>query len=267
MKPFRMSHLAALVVLAGAAACENMSPESRLVSDDVITADVANSSGDAIASVVETMMANETVAGLSNASEDVQQAVTSNTLTFERSRTCYDAANAVVNNCQPLSSVRKIVTHVDIDGSRTYRETEDSPPIWTGVVHRLLDDTVTRNYNTAAQPAEISRTHSSVGLGDDTTTFNGERVHKVMSESTRDSVKAVTWNLPRSQNPFPVSGSIVRVVSVKVTATSDNGTATREGTRRIQVSFPADAQGNVVLQINDKTCNLNLVTHVVSNCQ
>jgi hypothetical protein len=33
------------------------------------------------------------------------------------------------------------------------------------------------------------------------------------------------------------------------------------------VDFPADAQGNVVLHVNDKTCNLNLVTHTVTGCQ
>jgi hypothetical protein len=33
------------------------------------------------------------------------------------------------------------------------------------------------------------------------------------------------------------------------------------------VDYPADAQGNVVLHINDKTCNLNLTTHAVTNCQ
>jgi hypothetical protein len=44
-------------------------------------------------------------------------------------------------------------------------------------------------------------------------------------------------------------------------------TESREIVRKLQVDFPADAQGNVVLKINDKTCNLNLVTHVVSNCQ
>ena len=44
-------------------------------------------------------------------------------------------------------------------------------------------------------------------------------------------------------------------------------TREREAVWTIRVSFPADAQGNVVLQVNDKTCNLNLVTRPVSNCQ
>ena len=31
-------------------------------------------------------------------------------------------------------------------------------------------------------------------------------------------------------------------------------------------TIAADAQGNVTLTVNGKTCNLNLVTHHVSNC-
>jgi hypothetical protein len=266
MKPYRWSRIAAMALLAGAAACESLSPDAQLTSDEVITTDVAVSSGDAIASAIETMVANESVAGLASATADVQAAVTG-TFDFQRERTCYDASDAVVTNCTPLSSVRKIVTHVEIDGSRSHTSDAPSAPNWSGAVHRVLDDTLTRNYDTAAQPAEISRTHSSVGSGDDTTTFAGERVTKVMSETTRDSVRAVTWNLPRSQNPFPVSGSIVRRVAVKVTATAENRTETREANLRVEVLFPADGQGNVELHINDKTCNLNLVTHVVSNCQ
>ena len=85
--------------------------------------------------------------------------------------------------------------------------------------------------------------------------------------SVRDSVKAVTWNMPRSSNPWPVSGSIVRVDTVHVTVTKGSQLQSRDVVRNVSVTFPADAQGNVVLTINGKTCNLNLVTHVVSGCQ
>ena len=35
-------------------------------------------------------------------------------------------------------------------------------------------------------------------------------------------------------------------------------------TKRVEVNFPPDGQGNVVLKIDTKTCNLNLVTTTVS---
>jgi hypothetical protein len=64
-----------------------------------------------------------------------------------------------------------------------------------------------------------------------------------------------------------VSGSIVRNVQIHIVATKLDVTQTRDVTRRVELDFPADAEGNVVLKINDKTCSLNLVTRVVSGCE
>jgi hypothetical protein len=49
--------------------------------------------------------------------------------------------------------------------------------------------------------------------------------------------------------------------------TKDSKTETRDFVRTVEVDFPADSQGNVVLKIDGKTCNLNLVSHVVSDCK
>mgnify|MGYP006197467337 CR=1 FL=1 len=73
-------------------------------------------------------------------------------------------------------------------------------------VHRVLDDTLVRNFT---GDSEVSRTHTALATGNDTSTFSGESFSRVISEATIDSVNAVTWNVPRANNPFPVSGSIV----------------------------------------------------------
>ena len=54
----------------------------------------------------------------------------------------------------------------------------------------------------------------------------------------------------------PVSGSIVRVDTLHVVATREGETRERELVWTIRVTFPADAQGNVVLQVNDITDQL-----------
>lgn len=51
------------------------------------------------------------------------------------------------------------------------------------------------------------------------------------------------------------------------TITRGSDTQTRSFNRAVPVTFPADNQGNVTLTVNDKTCQLNLVTHAVTNCQ
>jgi len=256
----RLSHLAAAAAAVALLACDSTSPKNKLTSDAIITADVAASSGDAIASSLEIMSANEGAGGLSTAAEAASPA-----FSYDRTRTCWDASNAVVANCTPLSSVRKIATHVVANGSRSGSSaTEGGRTVtWSGAAHWVMNDTVVRNFNGAT---ETSRVHTDITTGHDTLTFSSDNVSRFAASATVDSVKAVQFNLPRSQNPFPVSGSIVRVDTVHVTAESANRSEDRQVVRVVKVTFPPDAQGNVALQVNDKTCTLNLVTHTVANC-
>jgi hypothetical protein len=54
-------------------------------------------------------------------------------------------------------------------------------------------------------------------------------------------------------------------VDATITLTrADNTTVTRTIDRRVVVTFPADAQGNVAIQAGDLSCTLNLVTHHVT---
>jgi hypothetical protein len=100
----------------------------------------------------------------------------------------------------------------------------------------------------------------------DTTSFTGDSISRKETEAAHDVANGVTWNLPRSTNPFPVSGSIVRVDSIHVTFSKGTVSETRDVVRTVEVDFPADAQGNVTIKITGKTCTLNLVTHKVVNC-
>jgi hypothetical protein len=262
----RPTLLAAAVVL-GLVACESTtSVLPTLLTDATVNADVATNSGDAMAAAVDNMNANETFNALPYIASN--STGTAAALEGVRSRTCYDANGTVVSNCTPLSSVRKIVTHVEINGSRTGTSTTEGgvAKTWTGVAHRVSNDTLVRTFSTAQPPVETARTHSDVTVGHDTTTFTEGNFVRSLAEATLDSVKAVKFNLPRSSNPWPVSGSIVRVDTVHASATRENKSETRSVVRIVEVIFPADAQGNVVLKVNDKTCNLNLSTHVVSNC-
>ena len=117
---------------------------------------------------------------------------------------------------------------------------------------------------------ETSRTHNGFGTSRDTTTFtgtrDGETLTRIMVEASNDSVQGVVFNLPHASNPWPVSGTIVRSTAGSVDITAGARHENRSFTRRITVTFPADAQGNVTITINAKTCQLNLVTHAVTGC-
>ena len=263
----RVNRIAVATVVAAAffAGCDTTDPS--VFQDAAVTADIAASAGDAMVQSVAEMTANEVAASMPMIlSVDGAPA---NATTVNRSRTCYDAADAVVANCSPIASVRKIVTNVTIDGTRdgTRPSGNGGEATWTGAVHRVMSDTIRRDFNTATTPQEVSRTHSGITTGNDTTTFTESDFTRKASEQVRDTIKAVKFNLPRSSNPWPVSGSIVRVTTVKVTVTKGALSESRDMTRRVTVTFPPDAQGNVVLTVNETTCSLNLVTRRVTNCQ
>ena len=254
--------LAAASMAATLSACES-STDVALLNDAIITADVAASAGDAIALSITNMVANEAAATLSNLEAGPTANLNDNALAYTRTRTCLDANGVVVAGCTPMTSVRKIATSVTMDGTRS-GSSADGAKSWTGAVHRVSKDTVTRVFTGST---ETSRVHADVTTGNDTTTFTEGTFSRKVIEAALDSVKQVTWNVPRSTNPWPVSGSIKRVANVKVTVTKGDRTETRDVVRTITVTFPPDAQGNVVMTINGKTCNLNLVTHAVTACQ
>ncbi|MFI5214754.1 MAG: hypothetical protein ACHQU8_09480 [Gemmatimonadales bacterium] len=260
-----MKHISwKFLAMAGAAiafvACKDTLTPS-IINDAQIENDVTASSGDALASEVNYLTLNEGAAALpsSQPSFDVfRSAQDSESVSWTRSRTCLDSLGATVSNCTPLSSVRKIITAFTVNGSRV-------GAIFSGAVHRAGNDTLTRVPN-AARSADSLRVHSGVTSAHDTTTFTDSTASGIHTENATDSVNAVTFRIPRNTNPFPISGSIVRNVAVHASYTKNGATVTRDLTKRVEVDFPADAQGNVVLRIDAKVCNLNLVTHAVTNC-
>jgi hypothetical protein len=263
MKSRTVVHLAAAAGLLALAACsESTSPSASLVDQTTLTNDVASTSGDAIAADVNTISTNEGFAGFS--APVVQGSPTavndSVSYSYTRTRTCYDATGA--GTTCGTSLVRTAVVHVQFSWFRD--DTAANGAVFTGAISRVADDTLFRNYTGTT---ETSRTHDGNSRGSDTTSFIGPNVTRLYQESGNDSVEAVTYNLPRSTNLWPISGKIVRNVSVHATFTSATRSSTTDVTKRIEVDFPPDNQGNVVLKIDTKTCNLNLFTHHVSNCQ
>jgi hypothetical protein len=249
-----------VLLVAGLAAAWSCTDHTAplLVSDAQVTADVAASAGDQSAAVVEGLIANEAALALPGPSFEPGPLASPPSVT--RTRTCYDAADAVVANCAPMASVVKIVVHVQEDGSR-------SGPMLSGVVHRTRDLTVVRHFSAATPPVETSRTHDGVGTSHDTTSFSGGAVSRTHAESSVDSVVGVTFALPHLSNPFPTAGKLVRHIAAHVTVMQNGLTQSRDVQKRVEVDFPADAQGNVTLKVDNTTCSLNLVTHAVTNCR
>jgi hypothetical protein len=257
----------AVAVLGFAACSKDSTAPASLIDDSQVTADVAASAGQAIVTDVLSLLGNESAGALPTAGVQPSAPIAfglfgtqGDSVATQRTKTCYDASNAVVANCAPATT-RKIAFHVTLDGVRTGTNV-------TGVVHRVRDWTLTRNFNTASPPVEVSRTHDGVGASHDTLTYanTSTNVTRVHDEVSSDSTVAVTFALPHASNPWPVSGTMIRNVSLHVVVDTPTRHETRDVTKRVEVDYPADAQGNVVMHVNTLTCNLNLTTHAVTGC-
>lgn len=242
--------LAAAAAVAGLAACTDANAPSDLT-DHQLAADLASSSGDAIATdVVQAILNEGSFAGAPGFNASVRATLDTSNLTVVRTRTCYDAQNNVVQCGQGTVSMR--VT-LQIDGT-VQRDN------FSGKIHHTRDMTIT-----GLGASSTTRTHNGVGTSNDTTTFTGTRGTRHAEESASDSIVNLVFQLPHSSNPWPVSGQIIRNVNATITLTrTDGSTDTRTISRRVVVTFPADAQGNVSIQVGDLSCTLNLVTHRVS---
>ena len=261
MKSRTMVHLCAAAGLLALGACsESTSPSASLINQTTLTSDVASSSGDAMAADVQTLSTNEAFLGLPASVVTGPSSLFGDSISYTRTRTCFDSTGT--STPCGTSLVRKAALHVAFSWVRN--DTAANGAVFSGNVSRVAFDTLFRNYTAGT---ETSRTHDGISTGSDTTSFAGPNVTRTYDELGIDSVEAVTYNLPRLSNPWPASGKIVRNVSVHATFTSATRADTADVVKRVEIDFPPDHQGNVVLKIDNKTCNLNLVTRHVSNCQ
>lgn len=242
---------AAAVGLAACSSNTGPTPPSNLSLD----ADLAASAGDAIATDVSDLVANEEfgVSGTQAAGADAAGAAASDSssLTRTRTRTCYDAQGDVVT-CGQGQTASAVVT-LSVDGVRIGNK-------FTAIVHRQRHDSIS-----GLVAGSTSRTHNGYGASQDTTTYTGDVNTRVADITASDSVRDLVFDLPRASNPWPVSGQIIRNLNATFTVTGAKN-VTRIVSRRAVVTFPADAEGNVAIQLGTMSCTLNLVTRKVTNC-
>ena len=131
---------------------------------------------------------------------------------------------------------------------------------FTAIIHRQRHDSISGLADTSTQ-----RTHNAFGGSQDTTTFTRVSTTRTADIVASDTVTDLVFQLPHASNPWPVSGQIIRNLNATFTVTGAQN-STRTIARRVVVTFPADAEGNVQIQVGTLTCNLNLVTRKVTGC-
>ena len=252
----RLGLVAAAVAFAGCS--DSTNPTINTVTDAQVAADLANTTGDAIATDVTELISDDIAVPAPAFNLDNPPGVN-----VVRSRTCYGGGQVQAQcDAQTTDSVR---ISIQIDGSVSRSNTTPhGSESMSSSFHRARTLSITGLTGT-----ETSRTHNAVGSGSDTTMFSGTTDStsrsRTLTTAGTDSVIGLVFTLPHANHPWPTAGQIIRNVSGKVVITGPHA-GERTFSRRVVVTFPADAQGNVQIQIDNKSCQLNLVTHAVTSC-
>lgn len=123
-------------------------------------------------------------------------------------------------------------------------------------------DTVTMTVARTGDP--VQHVWTGVGVRSDSSAYAILDAMRVFHYTAYDTASAVTFNLPRSQYPWPQSGTVVHDVTTLVTANSGRRSFSRTVTRRVAVTF--NGTQHVPLTVGDLTCDLDLETHEVTDC-
>lgn len=137
-------------------------------------------------------------------------------------------------------------------------------PVWSPLRTIYVDraDTSTMIVNRAGSP--VQHIWNRVGARQDSSTYVTANVRRAFHYTAFDTATAVTFDMPRSQYPWPMSGTVVHDVTVVFDASSDTKSYSKTIVRRVEVTF--NGTENVTLQVGALTCSLDLGTHAVTGC-
>lgn len=259
-------------VVAFAAACSDSASPTNQVSDSQATADLAISAGNAIATDVGLLVGGETLgmgitfsaardhgsAGLLAIPAGCTQGTdgrytctttTANGLTLTRSFAFYDVAGVIQDRFDATTTAS-----INFQNSISGTVTHDGG---TGTISRQRDMTLS-----GLAGAETQRTWNGTGTGTRNFTHTGDRGTRTYAETSNDTTSAVVFNVPRADNPWPQSGTVVHNMTATATVEGTDHSGSRTFSRRAVVTFNGTA--NVPLQVGTRSCTLNLETKHVT---
>ncbi len=275
---------AAMFLAAGAVACSSDLAGPPAIDDAQINADVAATSGEAVATQIAGFTDNITAAGsftmvapsynvnapgygtsgqpsfgavASNCSYAAGRysctATTEQGLSVTRSFAFYDANGGSLQTFDS-TKVESVNFHAQVDGSF------QRDVVWSAGVHRTHDVTVSGLIST-----KPLRKWNGVGAGADTVSHIGLDGIRSLAGTAVDTVTNVVMPGKAATSQIPLSGTIVVVANYTASLQGATGTASKQVTRRVVVTF--DGTVTPQLKVGTLTCVLHLDTHIVDACQ
>lgn len=109
-----------------------------------------------------------------------------------------------------------------------------------------------------------TRIWNGAGSSTDTTVHREGAATRTYTGASVDTLKAVTYTAERSTNPYPISGSYIRVMNYTVVSIGKS-TETTTVSQRAVVTFNGTA--DVPIKLGVFACTLHIDTHKVDGCK
>ena len=260
-----LAPIAALLAACGEASTLTSIPRTPSLTDAQISRDVAASAGQAVALDVVDLLRGEVAAGLTSfaaatcpydaaSSYHVCAPVTLEERTIARRFQFRDASGTATQgyDAELTASVNFLRT---LDGSVSGATSDGLA--WTRGVHETSNRTVS-----GLAGGETQRVWNGTDTGADTTIYTGGSNTRTYAASVSQTATDVVVAVPRVALSWPLSGTITRVVTAKLTQSST--TAVRNVVRTATVTF--NGTSSVPIVVNGLTCTLDLNSVSVTGC-
>ena len=173
--------------------------------------------------------------------------VTAEGMTHTRSFAFYDASHTLQESFDRLTTA-SIEFQMTMQGTVTRED-------FTATINRQRNATLS-----GLAGEETERTWNAIGSGSHNSVHTGPRGTRTHVMSVNDTTTNVVFALPRAENPWPKSGTIVNSMDATITVTGERA-GTRTIKRRALVTFNGTAI--VPLVVGERACTLNLETRRV----
>jgi hypothetical protein len=172
-------------------------------------------------------------------------AISAGGLTLTRDYALFDASGAA-QSAYDAATTASANFHVSVTGVHTAVAGQDT-------VDRTRSFTVS-----GLAGAETSRTWNGTGARNDGGYRNGADATRTYHTNDALTVSNVIVNLPRSSNPWPVSGTITRQISGTASVVKNGITKSFSVDRTVTITF--DGTQNATVTVNGNTYTLDLST-------
>src|SRR5204862_240450 len=280
-RSFSFITFAGVLILAMACSSDNAAgpaaPSQTGSLGSAIRSDIAASAGDAIASDLETLIANEAAAVGSfavlvpSSGAFGDEAPASSAV----SESCSFNAAALIYSCVKSGEGRSVVkSYQFLDASG--KPMEKFVRGVTEAIHFLVKSDASEANETSSSVSHSlrdvvesgflgpNRVYNGFGNSADTNSRREDHATRRYTGSSVDTLKAVTFVDERAQHPYPLSGVAIRVVDYTVVSTGEQLETTTVH-KRVVVTFNGTA--DVPISLGDYSCELHLDTHKVDGCK